>query len=231
MKERKIRIIKRLVLILLEVIMVFSLFGCAKKHKLNLDGYGFTSKKTEYKEGEEVTVYFDLIATDTDYRFWLDDSSVELKQSYDHTHGYIFTFTMPDHDITLEYEFHNSMEYDPGIVVIFENEVTEADIWILPQTEENLKTTLWGTATVYAIGAGESANVYLRDAAYTDTWMIRIIDTDHAYYAAQDISLEEGYTIIFRSDDFRYDAMIEVRDFNDKVIYETKAFIGVFGAE
>ena len=30
------------------------------------------------------------------------------------------------------------------IEVTFVNEVEDADIWILPQTEENLKTTVWG---------------------------------------------------------------------------------------
>ena len=94
---------------------MLSVCGCGKqKYKLNYDGYGFESQKTEYVAGERVTVYFDFIATDTDYHFYIDDD-VEMKQSYDNDHGYVFTFTMPDHDVTLHEESHNSMVYIPPL--------------------------------------------------------------------------------------------------------------------
>ena len=95
------------------VLIMLSVSGCGKqKYKLNYDGYGFESKKTEYAEGEKVTVYYDLIATDTDYHFYIDDD-VEMSQSYDHQHGYVFTFRMPGHDVTLHEESRNSMVYVP----------------------------------------------------------------------------------------------------------------------
>lgn len=105
-------------LILIGVIAVFSFSGCgAKKYKLNYDGYGFESKRTEYAAGDKVTVYYDLIATDTDYTFSIDDD-VKMKQTYDNDHGYIFTFTMPEHDVTIHEEHRNSMEYIPEPVEI-----------------------------------------------------------------------------------------------------------------
>lgn len=105
-------------LILIGVITVFSFSGCGQqKYRLNYDGYGFESKRTEYAAGDKVTVYFDLIATDTDYNFFIDDD-VKMKQSYDNDHGYIFTFTMPEHDVTIHEEHHNSMEYIPEPVEI-----------------------------------------------------------------------------------------------------------------
>ena len=95
------------------VISLLSLCGCGvQKYKVNFDGYGFESKRTSYAAGEKVTVYYDMIATDTDYNFYIDDD-VDMKQSYDNDHGYIFTFTMPAHDVTLHEESHNSMEYIP----------------------------------------------------------------------------------------------------------------------
>ena len=101
-----------IIFVLLGVMIMTALSGCGKeKHKLIYDGYGFESKKTEYAAGEKVTVYYDFIATDTDYYFSSPD--VELEQTYDNDHGYIFTFTMPDHDVTLKVESHNSMMYDP----------------------------------------------------------------------------------------------------------------------
>ena len=80
-----------------------------KKYDLHFDSSGFESEKTRYAAGEEVTVRYDIIATDTDYHFYSDD--VEFTQDYDG--GYVFTFTMPDHDVTLNVESHNSMEYIP----------------------------------------------------------------------------------------------------------------------
>ena len=96
-------------------LIMLSVSGCGKqKYKLNFGSYGFESRKTEYAAGEKVTVYYDFIATDTDYSFYIDDD-VEMKQSYDNDHGYIFTFTMPDHDVTLHEESHNSMIYVPPL--------------------------------------------------------------------------------------------------------------------
>ena len=57
---------KQLYLIMIGALIMLSLFGCGmQKYKLNYDGYGFESRKTEYAAGEKVTVYFDFIATDT----------------------------------------------------------------------------------------------------------------------------------------------------------------------
>ena len=92
---------------------MISFSGCSgQKYTLHYDGYGFESKRTQYAAGEKVTVYFDMIATDTDYHFYIDDD-VEMKQSYDSKHGYVFTFVMPEHDVTLREESYNSMEYIP----------------------------------------------------------------------------------------------------------------------
>lgn len=109
------RMKKHLFLIMIGALIMLSVSGCGKqKYKLNFDSYGFESRKTEYAAGEKVTVYYDFIATDTDYYFYIDDD-VEMKQSYDNDHGYIFTFTMPDHDVTLHEESHNSMVYIPPL--------------------------------------------------------------------------------------------------------------------
>lgn len=221
----------QLIPIVLEVILMLTLFGCGQPtYKLDFDGYGFKSQKTEYAAGEKVTVYYGMPATDTDYRFWLDDDSVEMTQDYDDKHGYVFTFTMPDHAVSLHYDSHNSMEAHAEIVITFVNEAEEADVWILPHTEENLKTTLWGTATVGKLGAGETALVRLTESNDAQAWLIRIIDRDHAYYSAQDLKLEDGFRIVFRSADSKYEAVIEVLDQNGTVVARAEAFTGMLGA-
>ena len=223
--------IKRLCILLLGAILMFSLFGCGKKkYKLLFDGYGFDSRKTEYAAGEKVTVTYDLIATDTDYQFWLDDDGVALDQDYDPQHGYVFTFTMPERDVTLHMSSRNSMIDIPRLSVTFVNEVEEADIWILPQTEENLKTSLWGTASIRQLGTGESAEVVLNDGYDAASYILRIIDDDHAFYSVNDLKLLDGYTIVFKYEGSKYDAVLEVYDENKGLIDSRDAFTGMLGA-
>ncbi len=119
---------KRFLFFLTGVFLIMGLFGCGKKvYALNFDGYGFESKKTSYEQGEEVTVYYDIIATDTDYSFYCD-SDVDMKRNYDDKHGYVFVFTMPDHDVTLHVESRNTMEYDPSANLSETPENLEAEI-------------------------------------------------------------------------------------------------------
>ena len=83
--------------------------------------------------------------------------------------------------------------YDRTIALI--NSVNEADIWILPKTEENLKTTLWGTATVGKMQLHESREVQLEAPADNGLYIFRMIDTDKMYYSAEDIIIEDGWTL------------------------------------
>ncbi len=105
---------RRIIVCIIGVLMIMGIGGCGnQKYQLNFDGYGFESKKTSYAPGETVTVYYGMIATDTDYHFSCDDD-VRMKQEYDNDHGYVFTFSMPEHDVTMHVSSRNSMEYDPG---------------------------------------------------------------------------------------------------------------------
>lgn len=230
-QKKGARLTRGLLPILLGVSMMFTLFGCGKlKYRLRFEGYGFKSSKTEYAAGEKVTVYYDLIATDTDYRFWLDDESVRLTQEYDDRHGYVFSFSMPEHDITIHVESHNSMVYVPAFRVTFRNEVEEADVWLLPATEENRKTSLWGTPTAGKLGVGKSAEFRLTEDEGAEAWLLRIIDDDQAFYSAQDLMLEDGYTLVFRSEGSKFDAVLEVLDENGDLVRSEPVFTGVFGA-
>ena len=115
------------------------------------------------------------------------------------------------------------------ITVGFVNEVTEADVWVLPQTPENLKTTLWGAATVSGLAAGERKELRLSRTAEDQVWMVRILDRDHGYYAARDLVLDEGYCIEFRSDGDRLQAVLRVLDRDGKEVSSQGAFVGTLG--
>lgn len=214
------------------VVIMLTLFGCGKqKYKLNFDGYGFESKKTVYAAGAKVRVQLNLIATDTDYKFWIDDD-VDMSKDYDHNHGYVFTFTMPDHDVTLHMSSRNSMlprEEDIGVTLI--NAVDTADFWILPQSDENLKTSLWGKATAKNLEAGTQCELTLTKTDEDDLFIVRIIDSDHAYFSANDIRLDDGYSIRFKTEDSKFDAVIEILDADGKILNTQGAFVGMLGAE
>lgn len=103
---------KKILTILLEVLAIMSLLGCgAKKYVVNANG-GYELDKKSYAAGEEVTAYFKYIATDTDYTFYCENEDVTIKTSYDNSIGYVITFTMPDHDVTLGVKSRNTMTID-----------------------------------------------------------------------------------------------------------------------
>ena len=62
---------------------------------------------TKAREGERVRIYFPLVATDTNYTFYID--GLQTFPDYTHETGYIIEFTMPDHDVVISYNERNTM--------------------------------------------------------------------------------------------------------------------------
>ena len=62
--------------------------------------------KEYYEEGEQVTLRYGLIATDTDYSFRLDGAPIHFR--YDQG-AFVIEFTMPAHDVRLECNAVNTM--------------------------------------------------------------------------------------------------------------------------
>ena len=96
-------------------ILMLTLFGCGGGNRFRVDYNGrkdaFRGAKDTYRAGQQVTLYYDLIGTDTDYAFFLDGE--RLQTDYSHQKGYILRFTMPDRDVTLTVESYNSMVFVP----------------------------------------------------------------------------------------------------------------------
>lgn len=67
----------------------------------------YEGAKNSYPAGTKVKLYYGLIATDTDYSFYLDEQP--LQYEYDSEKGFIIQFTMPNHDVKLECVTNNSM--------------------------------------------------------------------------------------------------------------------------
>ncbi|MCR5041891.1 MAG: hypothetical protein K6C36_07345 [Clostridia bacterium] len=86
---------------------------CSEKHTVTYlpDRSCFEGAKDRYSAGSRVNVFYGMIATDTDYSFYLDGEP--LNPSYDEKKGFRLSFVMPDHDVTVSVESRNSMEYEP----------------------------------------------------------------------------------------------------------------------
>ena len=97
------------------IIIAIIITGCGKRsYKVDYCGAKdfYANAKDTYKSGEEVELIFDLVATDTDYTFYLDGKSEDL-DVHGTGNGFVIRFTMPDHDVKLSYSENNSMEYLP----------------------------------------------------------------------------------------------------------------------
>ncbi len=83
-----------------------------KKYKVDYHGqkFAFSGAKDSYRAGESVKLYFEFIATDTDYTFFVNGESVNAEYG---DRGYEISFVMPDHDTEVYYESRNTMVYDP----------------------------------------------------------------------------------------------------------------------
>ncbi len=84
------------------------------------------------------------------------------------------------------------------------NKLTDADVWILPQTAKNLKTTVWGKATASKVKTGESREAELCEAGDDGLYILRMIDTDSFYYSANGLKLQAGRTITISEDDAHF---------------------------
>lgn len=87
------------------------------------------------------------------------------------------------------------MKPEPDKNITFVNEISDVDVWILPQTQENLKTTLWGTATASGIKAGEERKIQFGEPGDDGLYIIRMIDKKGFYYSADGLTLEDGYSV------------------------------------
>ena len=99
----------RIGVVVLSLLSILGLAGCAgEKYRVEYDSKGlYSNAKDYYRAGETVKVWFELIATDTDYSFLLDGERIPF--SYDEKKGFVIEFVMPEHDVKLECETVNSM--------------------------------------------------------------------------------------------------------------------------
>ena len=104
------------------------------------------------------------------------------------------------------------------------NEVKDADIWIMKDTEEVRKTSVWGTATFGKLGKDKQATRTISELGGPGLCAFRMIDKDKIYYSANEVKLEAGYTLKITGSDF--ECILEVTEADGK----TKQTYEVFSA-
>ena len=80
----------------------------APKYKVhyNKNKSCFSNAKDSYRAGEQVTLIYPFIATDTDYSFSVDGADYKLNYT---DRGYELSFVMPDHEVIVNVSWRNSM--------------------------------------------------------------------------------------------------------------------------
>ena len=105
----------------------------------------------------------------------------------------------------------------------FINAVKEADIWLLPDTPQNRKTTVWGKATAAAVKAGETREIPLCEAGEDGAYLLRMIDSEHFYYSANGMVLEPGYTLEVAGEDL-HSMTATLKDESGKTLQTSEVF-------
>ena len=113
---------------------------------------------------------------------------------------------------------------DSTITVSFVNEVVPGGVWILENTQENRKASVWGTASIEKAKLEEEYSVTTREDE-SGSYLLRMIDTDQIYYSADDIPLKDGYSmVLYKSDDEFEDIMLAVYDETGEEILNCRVF-------
>ena len=89
----------------------------------------------------------------------------------------------------------NNMEIKNERTVTILNDVQIADVWILSDTQQNRKTTVWGAATAAGVKTGESRQAPLCEPGDDGLYLLRMIDVDGFYYSASGVTLNAGWSI------------------------------------
>ena len=102
--------IRRILAILLTGGLIMALFGGCQSTKYNVDYCGkkdsFKGAKDSYRAGEKVELIFKQPETDGDYSFFVEGARVSA--DYEADKGYIFSFTMPQHDVSVNIDSNNA---------------------------------------------------------------------------------------------------------------------------
>jgi len=171
----------------------------------------YKNAKGSYKAGENVTLIFNMAATDTDYSFYLNGDKPEVTYADTGRGGYKISFVMPAFDVKLECRSRNTMAYVPGVQASKEK-AHETVLYDYKQTNAN------GGYERYVYISGSDSKIYPRldvyrketaageefktsyKADYMNSLTIDEIIKEHGLYSwdiRRDTSADTGTQIVF----------------------------------
>ena len=109
------------------------------------------------------------------------------------------------------------------INISFMDNAEPGSVWILRDTEENRKISLWGTAMIKpdTVGTEVSADIpYAEDAKY----LFRMIDDDGIYYSGDIPELRDGWKLDIHQIGEYWNFQLDVYDENGELRYECELF-------
>lgn len=119
---------KKVLAAIICLLTVVNAMGCDKKYKIDYSGveFAFTGVNSNEppksaKAGEEVVIYFPMVATDTKYSFTIDNEQLNVS-GFSWEKGYEIRFIMPAHDVKISYSSRNTM-----VIEVPEKEQIEID--------------------------------------------------------------------------------------------------------
>lgn len=105
------------------------------------------------------------------------------------------------------------------------NQIGAADIWVLPNTEENRKTTVWGKAMVSRNIVPDDEGTTVTIPVGTDEYLFRMIDTDEMYYEANGIVLDDHQSLVIREGEEDMTAVVAVYSAEGTLMAEYDVFM------
>lgn len=114
---------------------------------------------------------------------------------------------------------------DDVIEIRVSNQIGAADIWVLPNTEENRKTTVWGKAMVSRHIAPDDEGTAVTISAGAEEYLFRMIDTDEMYYEADGIVLADHQSLVIRDGEEDMTAVVEVYSAEGTLVAEYDVFM------
>ncbi|WP_026523877.1 hypothetical protein [Butyrivibrio sp. MB2005] len=115
-------------------------------------------------------------------------------------------------------------KFTQKINVTIVDDVAPSSVWIIRDTPENRKTSVWGTAMVKPeeLGKDYSFDIPLSD---DDKYLFHMIDEDGLYYSADIPKLLDGWKVrIYTSDKEYHHVVLEICDDSGALISEIDVF-------
>ena len=109
------------------------------------------------------------------------------------------------------------------INISFIDEVEQGSVWILRDTTENRKTSVWGTAMIKPEETGKEYDAAIPLSA-DDKYLFRMIDEDSLYYEAEIPKLQEGWKLRLYTGENVRDIYLEALNDKGESVHEASVF-------